>query len=320
MKNMVTVARRLRRVALHVPLKGLCLAVAALVLLASVGSANPLYVVYYQDIFSATNGSGTSPFGASTLNGAASSDTLQDISTGGASATVYLPKFNQDLGGNMLGTLTSVQLVADWALSGTLNVYNSDTDSAETLLYGYASANMTASVPGAGLNVSGLATTNQVQNQSIQQATVNYTPFALDQLTCNALSSLGASWNGTDCEIPTSTTAGTLPGPFTGLSGDSGPLYGNTLTTGLGQFEAWDPGSGTSNEVAVNFNTPQVSYTCSGPTQITCGATGNAGGVLEVIYQYDTTVAPEPLSMALTGSALVAFGLLAIKRSKRVKG
>ena len=276
---------------------------------ATLGHASTL--VYYVNIFdSAYNDFSspvTSPLSLSALNtGATDGLGITTVPTGGASTTVSLPQFNQQA----MYTLTSVQLVADWALSATLNAYNSDSTSARNLYGGYAYADMTIS--GAGLSASGIPqSANVTSTQSVPAASAATLTNDSTQLTAGSCTSAHPGALFVAAGVCVYYAAGT-PGTYsnTGSLMTTGEVDGTLLTSGLGAFESNSP-----TNLSFSFNTPGVSYACTSDTQVTCGASGSGGGVVEIIYNYTDT--PEPATMGLAGGALV--GLVLVARRRRVK-
>jgi hypothetical protein len=253
-------------------------------------------IVSYTDIFHSGILTASIPLDTTALDTQAKSDApLTDIPSD-TSQPVYLPRFNP-----ALGTLDAVTLVADWALDATLYATNY-TSGALNLNSGHAYADMYVTGPGnlyvhASPQGGGTNSTQQVQAET--PASLAIDPDYTTSSGCLGKHPEGMFLGGA-CYFISPPKPGQVT--FQGTETATGPVTSSLSGTDFSAFA----GTGL---VELDFNTPGVTFTCMANPNLDCSADGSAGGVVELIYNYTPPKTPEPVSMSLVGSALLALGL-----------
>jgi hypothetical protein len=289
-------------------------------LMAAVGQASTM--VFYVDIFNSSYTDGTFTQGGSAamtslqLQNAALGDkpggNYTNLPSGGTNQGISLPKFDTTIGGGYGSILTSVQIIADWALQATLTAQNNDPSATHLLYAGDAYADMTVTGPNSlsVATVHGSLQSGTATNAVIPAATAgsplhdatydNNAPGCAANHPGGVLIATLCIYNG-----PQTNGSSSFPGGVV----TTGEVDSSILITGLGAFEGAGVGS-----VNLSFNTPGVGVSCNMESQVSCGATGAGGGVVEIIYNYAAIPTPEPVTIGLVGGALL--GLAFLRRRK----
>ena len=308
-------------------MKRIFVLLAMLVVGVAVVGASPLSISYFVDIF----GNCTSMTGVCSGSALATTTPVSvgsaTLEPGGTSNTVSVPNFNTNM-----GTLQSVTLLLDSTFTGDVDVTNRDTANHDSPagIHGFtaAFANIPLTLSNVSLpSISDTIGVSGISSPSGQVAapTENYSTYTswnanfggnsvLASNFCTGV--LGGSYNsssGGTCQVPTtpiSYTLGQYVSPVSTVSNNQPCNLNSTCTTvtgaSLAAFEAAGNHPFTYNVSANNAN---YGGSENGGTQfLNFGGNGNAGGVLEVTYTYNSSPVPEPASMLLVGFLLVGGG------------
>jgi len=291
---------------------------------ATVGASS---ITYYVDIF----GNCTSMTGACSGSALATTTPVSlssvTLEPGGTNNTVLVPNFD-----TTMGTLQSVTLLLDSTFTGDVDVTNRDIANHDSPagVHGFTAA--FANIPLTLSNVSLPSISNTIgvsgivsPSGQVAAPTENYSTYTnwnanfggnavvASSFCTGTLGGVYSSSSGGTCQIPTSPatyTLGQYVSPATTVSNNQPCATNSTCTTvlgaGLAAFQAAGNYPFTYNVSASNAN---YGGTETGGTQfLNFGGNGNAGGVLEVIYNYNSSSVPEPASMLLVGFILVGGG------------
>lgn len=243
--------------------------------------ANAASITYYADIFGdCTAGGVCSGTTASTVLIPLSSATLEAAGTGN---TVKVPDFNSSL-----GTLDYVVVTLDTEFIGGLELSNPYLTE-EVFTGGYAN------IP---LNVSGAFLPSPVSAAAGVTGLTDTVPAAVQ------------------ISLPPPYGTLTIDGAWSSPSGThTASSSSGNITTGLGAFEGLPTDS-------LTYDVCNPTSSCKGSSGATVasgvlnGTYGNAGGILEVTYDYTSSGVPEPASMFLVGGILLGGGFFWRRRTR----
>lgn len=273
-------------------------ALALLCLSASLAGASTIY--YYIDVFGGSLTATTTVPGSITMKSA------------GQAVTVYIPELNM-FGANpgfaapALGyeyALSAVNLTLDWQSAGSVQISN---------LSCFHSTSFT--------NPADLSTGNACEDIPFAGASANVQmQLSVDSVTVDAPGVAGPISGTAPYDVPANSPLW-FQSTFAGLTGSC--VVGSTCPTNasadLDDFE----GAGASSASATVTNQGQTyggSVSAPYPAYLSFGGSATTGAILEVEYTFNEQLAPvpEPVTMVLTGSALIGLGIYLRRRRSRV--
>ena len=302
----------MRKVSFMGPAKG-WLKWMLLVGFATTGAHANTILSYWVDLF------GGGCVGTSCTAGAAQSGTPTPTQlanpteeAGGAHDNFNVPTFNENL-----GTLQSVDLILTWASSGNALLSNISCYT-PTGCVDISFSSATASVP---LTLTADGSTLNVQGNAMDTVPVNPNnpPNLIDCSSTNQ-----ATYNGNGCAYNSNDNGpgknshnapGSFVNSYPGLTGN-GQISQNNGN--LAFFEGVGAGTFAASVANGGLSVGAMSTDPNAPTNLFFSGSAMTGGILQVIYTYNASPAPEPLTVFLVGFALVGVGL-AGRRSRAAK-
>jgi len=234
--------------------------------------ANASSITWYNNIFTAPD----SPTSASNSPVGAPNQYSTPYS-----ATVTIPTFDPlTAPPGFINQLTSVQIVMNWLSSGSVTIYNFDSNSAH---------NFTAASSSVPLSITGP-----------------------DGTVVNTTALTGPSGGGSVAAAP-------CGGCFssTTVNGLSGSGTANNTVIGAGLLNYYGNGITTLNFSFTSGNAAFSGTEVGGSGHLAFGGTAIDGAGIAVTYNYVTVAGvPEPSSFLMLGSALLGLGVIIRKRLK----